>query len=378
MLEYNQVALLELLKASLFEIEPEFPKNVDWNGVLSEAKTQTVVALAAKAVPKSVSSEWQGSAFQSQANFVRVLHGQMQLVNLFEQAGIPLVIMKGTAAAVYYPEPFRRAMGDVDFLVQEERFEEAVNLMKENGYHEKSNGPRHKEFMKDEIEYELHRRYSTLDMDVEEYIREGFSRFETGNVGNYSFPMLPLFANGFVLLTHLCIHLKKGVGLRQMIDWMMYVDRVLDDELWENEFRQAAESMGLASLAITATRMCQRYLGLSERITWCTAADDNLCDQLLELLFASGNFGRKNGEGGHIEEVGTRIRNIGLFNYLQSTGEASWKAYKRHHFLKPFCWIYRGFQLAKRGMKTGRGICMVGDIYRSKERYELLKELGIL
>lgn len=377
MLDNNQLTLLELLKASLFEIKPEFREKVDWDGVLSEAKAQTVVALAAKAVPKKVSSEWQTSAFQSQANFVRVLHGQSQLVNLFQRAGIPLVILKGTAAAVYYPEPFRRSMGDVDFLVPPERFEESLNLMSGNGYSEKGNGPRHKEFMKDGIEYELHRRYSPLGMDVEEYIMEGFSRLETGNIGNVSFPMLPCFANGIVLLTHLCAHLKKGVGLRQMIDWMMYVNSVLDAELWESEFRQAAESIGLASLAITATRMCQRYLGLSERITWCSAADDNLCDQLLELLFSSGNFGRKYGEGSHIEAVGTRIRDIGLFNYLQSTGEASWKAYKRHHFLKPFCWIYRAFQLANRGVKTGRGMSMVEDVNRSKDRYELLRSLGV-
>lgn len=373
----NQKALLELLKASLFGIEPEFPEDADWDAVLAEAKAQTVVALAAKTVPKEVASEWQRSALQNQANFVRVLHGQTQLVNLLEQEGIPLVILKGTAAAVYYPEPFRRSMGDVDFLVPQDRFEEAMNLMIANGYREIGNGPRHTEFVKDGIEYELHRRYSPLGMDVEEYITEGFSCLETGNVGKDTFPILPCYANGIVLLTHLCAHLKKGVGLRQMIDWMMYVDRVLDDKFWESEFRQAAESIGLASLAITVTRMCQRYLGLSDRITWCFAANESLCDQLLELLLSSGNFGRKNGEGGHVEAVGTRIRAIGLFNYLQSTGETSWKAYKRYHFLKPFCWIYRGFQLAKRVMKTGRGMSMVEDIDRSKDRYELLKSLGV-
>lgn len=373
----DQKALLELLKASLFGIEPRLPDDLNWNAVLSEAKEQTVVALAAKAIPKEAAMGWQESVLQSQANFVRVLHGQTQLVNLFEHAGIRLVILKGTAAAVYYPEPFRRAMGDVDFLVPEKFFEEAVNLMIENGYREKGNGPRHKEFMKDGVEYELHRRYSPLGMEVEEYIDEGFSQLETGKVGKEAFPMLSSFANGIVLLTHLCAHLKKGVGLRQMIDWMMYVDRELDDAFWEREFKQVAESKSLASLAITATRMCQRYLGLSERITWCASADDRRCDQLLELLFSSGNFGRKNGEGGHVEAVGTRIRNMGLYHYLQSTGEASWKAYKRHPFLKPFCWIYRGFQLAKRGLKTGRGMSMTEDIDRSKDRYELLRSLGV-
>lgn len=87
MLDKNQTALLELLKASLFGIEPEFPDNVEWEAILAEAKAQTVVALAAKTVPKEVASGWKESALQSQAQFARVLHGQSQLVDLFERMG---------------------------------------------------------------------------------------------------------------------------------------------------------------------------------------------------------------------------------------------------------------------------------------------------
>ena len=41
-------------------------------------------------------------------------HCQKQL---FENNNIPLVILKGTAAAMYYPKPQLRTMGDIDFLV---------------------------------------------------------------------------------------------------------------------------------------------------------------------------------------------------------------------------------------------------------------------
>ena len=51
MIDSNQQALLELLKASLFGMKPSFPEVVDWDAVLKEAQDQTVVALAAPAVP---------------------------------------------------------------------------------------------------------------------------------------------------------------------------------------------------------------------------------------------------------------------------------------------------------------------------------------
>ena len=34
MINVNQQALLELLKASLFGVEPQFPEGVDWDAVL--------------------------------------------------------------------------------------------------------------------------------------------------------------------------------------------------------------------------------------------------------------------------------------------------------------------------------------------------------
>ena len=111
-----------------------------------------------------------------------MLHGQTQLVKLFEEAGIPLVILKGTAAAMYYPEPFRRMMGDVDFLVPQDRFDDAARLMEANGYkafHELQKQldtprrSRHIEFCKDEIEYELHHHFSEYGIDIESTLING-------------------------------------------------------------------------------------------------------------------------------------------------------------------------------------------------------------
>jgi len=373
----NQLALLELLKASLFEIEPICPTDIDWDAVVVEAKAQTVVSLAAKAVPAEHASQWQNYALQSHAQFVRVLHGQTRLVDMLEQVGVPMVILKGTAAAVCYPEPFRRMMGDVDFLVPQERFEEAAQLLQGSSYRQiGKRTPRHTGFLKDGVEYELHHHFSYTDVDIEDEIMSGLSHPEWGKVGGCRFPMLPSLANGLVLLTHLRNHLASGVGLRQMIDWMMYVNRELDDEFWQREFRQVAESKGLATLAITATRLCQRYLGLSERITWCAVADDTLCDQLLELLFSSGNFGRK--ASNSIEGVSMLIRENGLFRYLQNSGEANWTAYHRHHALKPFCWIYQGCRVIRKTIRSRRGIKVIGDISQSKDRVSLLQDLGIM
>ena len=120
------------------------------------------------------------------------------------------------------------------------------------------------------------------------------------------------------------------------------------------------------------------YLGLPSLITWCSSADEKTCEELMENLLLSGNFGRKNGNGNSVETVTTSIRREGLFRWLQIAGEHNWAAYRNHHWLKPFCWIYQAFRYAGQGLKIGRkGKELLRDLDRSKERYELLKKLGI-
>ena len=104
-MDKNQRALLELLKEALFGQKAQLPEDLDWAAVLEEARAQTVAALTAKAVPAEQQKSWQEDILQTQAIFIRVLHGQTQLVKTFEEAGVPLVILKGAAAAVYYPDP---------------------------------------------------------------------------------------------------------------------------------------------------------------------------------------------------------------------------------------------------------------------------------
>ena len=104
--------------------------------------------------------------------------------------------------------------------------------------------------------------------------------------------MFPPLENGLVLLEHINQHLEEGLGLRQILDWALYVDKALDDDAWEYTFAPVVRRLGLERLAITVTRMCQLYLGLRSDITWCASADEKVCDSLMNYIMEQGNFGR--------------------------------------------------------------------------------------
>ena len=376
----NQKVLLKLIQKSQFvSIDTSELKETNWNELYEEALIQSVQGLVAQFAPiQEPDDKWTKIRYQQLAKHIRYCHAEAELTDILNLESIPFMIIKGNSAAIYYKDPFLRSMGDIDFIVRETDYLKAKHLLSIKGFAEIAENDRHIEYSKNGVLFELHRKFSYEDIDLDCYINEGFSSIQTGVISEHAFPMLPKLSNGLVLLAHMREHLKGGLGLRQAVDWMMYVYRELDDEFWEKEFSRVAKEKGMDTLAIVATRMCQIYMGLQETITWCKAADEELCEQLMENLLASGNFGRKQGSGNSVEFVSTHMKSQGTFRWLQKMGEYNWEAYRKHHWLKPFCWIYQGFRYTKKGFKTGRNRKQLSDDFnRSEQRYELLKKLGI-
>lgn len=375
----TEKTLLQAIRKSLWNTDVTFPADTDWNGVLKEAKDQAVLGIVIGVVPAEVREEWKGRASAGTAHFVRILHYQEQLYNLLKENDIAIVILKGTAAAIYYPNPAQRSMGDIDYLVPPENFDRAKELLMLNGYkiEEDPRYPRHTNVYKDGIPFEQHRFFSSEGIDIEKYVTEGMTAAEERSIYGSIFPMLPKVANGLVLLGHMVQHLKSGLGLRQVIDWMMFVHGELDDELWNAAFCKAVSDTGLETAAITMTRLCQTYLGLPDDIEWCRNADNELCEELMDNMLSSGNFDRKRGKGSEVESVVSNFARKGFFRYLQTAGEYNWKAYHKHKWLKPFAWIFQIFRYAKQGFRAKRGVKLKEDFARGKQRNALLERLKI-
>lgn len=372
--------LLQAIQKSLWNTDITFPNDTDWNAVLKEAEDQAVLGIVIGIAPIEIQKEWKARASAGMAHYVRILHYQQLISKLMTEHGIPLAILKGSAASVYYPTSSKRTMGDIDCIVPKNRYEEANQVLLNNGFTFVSEHfeKRHNSFVKDGVSFELHFHFSYTDIDVESFIEEGLKHLEIETVDGISFPMLPKLANGLVLLAHMLHHFKTALGLRQVIDWMMYVNAVLDDAFWETEFKTAADQAGLTTAACVATRMCQMYLGLSDRTTWCKSADQVLCRELMENLLSSGNFGRKQGTGMAIESVSSHFRGEGVFHYLQKNGEINWKAYHKHKWLKPFAWIYQACRYVRKGILAKRkGTHISAGIARGQQRNELYQKLKI-
>ena len=373
--------LLSLIKKSQFGLEETIIwADVDMNLLYEEALNQSVLGIIAPEIPSEYSNkEFVDAQYRQKKSYILYCHAQDELKQILDSDDIPFVVLKGNASAISYADPTCRMMGDIDILVPQELYDKTNNILSSSGYKKECDDGRHCGFKKDKTSIEVHHHFSHFEeFDFENYIIDGLKLREIVTVDGHEFPMLPKLANGIVLLDHFRRHLQSSVGLRQVIDWMMYVYRNLDDDYWNNEVKKIMEEKGLYTLAVTLTRMCQLFLGLPNSISWCKDADDSTAEWLFELVISAGNFGRKNKKGYTVERVSVTIKREGLFHVLQRIGESTWTAYHKHHWLRPFCWIYQSFRFAKKFIKAGRTPAQFkDDVYRCDDRYELLKTLKV-
>ena len=395
MSEKDTEAVFAVLRTALWG-EERYPlvteTDVDWAAVCEELLRQTVgtvtvdVLGADERLSAALRREWVARATRGITFWHHLMQEQARLETIFRNAGIPYVVLKGAAAACYYPKPEYRTMGDVDMIVPPEVFERAFQTMVDEGYcHTDHGNERHANFSRNGVEFELHRYFALMDDSdaagtMDDRIFKGIRCAEERCLEKYSFLMLPELENGLVLLAHIDQHMRVGLGLRQVIDWMMFVDRKLDDGWWQREFGDWARILKLDQEAIVLTRMCQMYLGLrEEEITWCAGADETLCYDLVCRILKSGNFGCnwRNARHGVMALRGvSRLKDIPM--HLQKRGCANWKTLQRYPFLTPFAWAYQLCRYAKLGLQREQPIRqLISDIKEKKKQEKLFNYLKI-
>lgn len=311
------------------------------------------------------------------------MHGQDQLVHLFEENSIPCVIIKGAAAAMAYPHPTLRSMGDVDILVKRADQNRAAELMEANGFtvtHDKDHLRHHYNYSKDKISFELHKRLAVIDNEDEELLtlfEDGIDHREWAEIDNYRFPVFPKYLNGLVLIFHINQHMRSGLGLRQIIDWMMYVNH-LSATQWE-ELRAMMRGLGMETLALTVTGMCQKYMGLPRIFPGCETVDPQVQDDLMNYILEKGNFGRKAGIDGKTAAFSlSAINKNDFFKRLQRGGLLQWRIAKKYPILRPFAWIYQSFRILGVLIKNKKGTKDIREQWeKGNEQRKLLEALGL-
>lgn len=358
--------VLELVKLSLWE------QGCAWadREIFEEFKVHALLALPGYvlptlSLPPELLKEWKTAVYKQITTYDAYILAQSRL-----PISVPYVILKGSNAAKYYPHPELRYMGDIDIMTRREDYETACKMLLENGYEEVTGADdweraRHRAFERYGVEVEVHILFASLNDPEKAWLLDEMIIDNIDETHN-----LPDLVNGLVLIEHISQHMEDGLGLRQIIDFMMFADRCLTDETWP-DFLKLVRQTGLESLTLTVTRMCEMYLGLKEH-TWCRRVNSKLCKELLDYVMASGNFGGKR-EKRHALAVwrGDKLRHpIAMLKELQRHGAQNWPRAK-NPLLRPFAWFWQGIQFSMNPDQLAAGYM------EAQQRSRMFDALGV-
>lgn len=363
-------AVLEVIRAAMWGNKTD---TAITDAVYEELERHTVSSLAGNVLSElnispELKSRWKRSVLKTLAhtNHYKYIQSNLPLT-------VPYVILKGTAAAQYYPYPEYRTMGDIDIMTRREDYDTAYRQLTDDGYYLDNEIYKERVLRKKDTVVEIHRQFASFN-DAEKAKTVDDLILHNINPSH----VLPDMVNGLVLLGHINQHMEGGLGLRQIIDWMMFVNQCLPDEQWP-AFHELVNRVGLDKLAITTTRMCEMYLGLPGR-SWSADADEALCTQLMDYVMACGNFGNKKTTDSEISANafahGSTVRMF--FRMLQKQGLSNWEAAQKHKILRPFAWTYQAKRYISKGLKREKAISKLKTEYDvARKRNAMFDSLGI-
>lgn len=214
--------------------------------------------------------------------------------------GCTMMVMKGQACGLFYPNPLHRSVGDIDFYLFED-YERGNELVRNLGVHVDDSWYKHSEFSIDGESFENHQ-YFIATRGGKHYKQLNEKLCETLAAGNMDcFPesnvlLPPVMFNALFLTYHAFIHfMSEGLRLKQVLDWVMFVNKHQADIDW-NELHHQCEHYKLNRFLIAMNAIAVDFFGVEKK------ADEMLCespykDRMLTSILYDDDYIFNSGQG---------------------------------------------------------------------------------
>lgn len=229
-------------------------------------------------------------------------HAMSDFADLMKKYQIPYVVFKGMAVAQFYPSPYSRTMGDVDFYVPASNFDKAVGIIERElkVTIERDEIDKHFCFDYHGIRFEMHYQIETFgNAKHQKYFNRLIDILLTSTssfkANGKDVAMLPPLGDLIVVFKHWFNHLLiEGIGLRQTLDLAVLLN-AYKDKIDVALLQKHLQAIGYWKAFKAMVVMMEQYFGLLSADYYCNLEKNDYCygNKLLQVVLESGNFGRK-------------------------------------------------------------------------------------
>lgn len=254
----------------------------------------------------SIKMSWVPRAISLLKRNTNILAVQDHAVDMLEHANVKYCIIKGASVAVFYDIPEYRQSGDIDIYIHPDDFVRACDLFKEQNYEEEGTySEYHTAYIMNGVEVEVHNSFAGLPVGKTRnsvyFLKDSCQRNEQYEIAGHTFGGPSVVDNAIIQLLHDIHHLvEHGMSVRQVCDWMMFVNKCVSDEVWDTQLKDVCKKANLDSFAKVLTKACAKYFGLAnENVTWYQDADDSTVEAFMTFLMEEKKYiiGGKKREG---------------------------------------------------------------------------------
>ena len=182
--------------------------------------------------------EWSGRLIQTEQLNAHQLLIMNQMANIWIDKGLKMMVMKGQVNALLYPQPNHRSPGDIDCYLFND-YSKGNDIARLIGADVDEGWYKHSQIRFKGETFENHqffvhtrdgRRGKRLQCDLEDALKvEEWDYFPDSRIF-----IPPVQWNAMFLTYHACAHfLAEGLRLKQIMDWIMFLNRYQDEVDWK-------------------------------------------------------------------------------------------------------------------------------------------------
>lgn len=276
----------------------------------------------------------------------------------FLKHDLKVVVVKGLICRSLYPQPDNRPSNDEDLYVEKEAFEKASDILLQEGFQMIESGDDVTTFMNPVcgLTIELHTALFSKDSKAygqyQDLFDDAFEHLVIHTIANTEIYSLSYDLHLLFLIMHFVKHfLHGGVGIRQVMDIVMYSETYGDKIDWPSIY-QALANQNVLTLIENVFALAHQYLAFDyEKIVLPQDYQEDLYDyqDLLDDILDAGIFGKSSAERLHSSTITLNATVSGRTSIIKSVFPRAkdisgrYPYLKKYPFLLPIAWFHRLF-----------------------------------